>query len=62
MILLIKETTTFRQKDLDNYLKQQKELLKKEYKLEGELKFTKKNLKVVKDEIKKNNNWLRNRE
>lgn len=55
----IKETITFRQKDLDNFLTNQKKLLEAEHKLEGELKFVKKNLKATQDEIKKNNNWLR---
>ena len=59
---MIKETTRFRQKDLDKYLQDQKELLGKEFEMEGEKKYLLKNLKKVKESIRKNNDWLRQRE
>jgi len=56
----IKETISFRQKDLDNYLEKTKKLLISKGEIETRLVILNKNLKVTKKELDKLNNWLIN--
>jgi len=54
---MIPEKIVFREKEIDKYLHDTKELFIKKAKLEEEEKFIKKNLKNTKDSLNKLHNW-----
>jgi len=58
----IKENLIFRQKDLDKYLVETKELLLKEKQLKGEMSFLKKNLAATQKFLHEKHKWLMKRD